>query len=219
MSSYAEPFQDFVVGITDTYNHQYIFSINSYIVKSHGNPYTHTVKHNLTPPMLQIIKSIFNGTGLHTLHWAEPTHVIFKKMIDNPKYFMTNCTEFEETCRKEYELIKEQKQELDKLRIGLAHKETILEKKEIGIIIEKSSMMAERTKLMEEKRHLFMVKQKLDLMKRELDNERDAFEKEKKEHEIKNIDLDDYFELPIAEIVGPTIAESILFTSQPFADL
>ena len=110
-------------------------------------------------------------------------------------------------------------EQLDKLRIGLENKEIILEKKEIEIIIEKSSMMAERTKLMEEKRSLFMVKQKLDLMKRELDMERDAFEKEKREHEIKNIDLDDYFELPIAEIVSPTIAESILFTSQPFADL
>ena len=50
--------------------------------------------------------------------------------------------------------------------------------------------------LLEEKKKLFKVKQKMDLMKQE--REREAFEKEKREHEIHTIDLDDYFELPVA---------------------
>ena len=215
--SNTEPFQDFVVGITDTYNHQYIFSINSYIVKTDGSPYRHTIKHNLTPPMLQSIKIIFNGTGLHTLHWAEPTHNIFKKMIENPKYFMTNCTEFEETCRKEYALIKEQKQELERLieeEVENREYYSELEKKIEQVESKERVIQQERQKIQEERSRLFAVKQKLDLMKRELDMERDEFEKEKRKHEIKNIDLDDYFEIPVATVVAtkvsPTVGETIL---------
>jgi hypothetical protein len=94
-----------------------------------------------------------------------------------------------------------------------------LEKKIEQVESKERVIQQERQKIQEERSRLFAVKQKLDLMKRELDMERDAFEKEKRSQEIKNIDLDDYFELPVAEIVSPTIAESILFTSQPFADL
>jgi hypothetical protein len=51
-------------------------------------------------------------------------------------------------------------------------------------------------------------------MKQELQLERDAFEKEKRDHEIKNIDLDDYFQIPVATVVAtkvsPTIGETIL---------
>jgi hypothetical protein len=213
----SEPFKDFVVGILDTYNHQYIFSINSYIVKSDGNPHTHTIKHNLTPHMLQSIKIIFNGTGLHTLNWALPTHDIFKKMIQNPKYFMTNCAEFEETCKKEYALIKEQKQELARLiKEEIKNQEyySELEKKIEQVEFKERMIERERQKIHEERARLLAVKQKLDLMKQELQLERDAFEKEKKVHDIKNIDLDDYFQIPVATVVAtkvtPTIGETIL---------
>jgi hypothetical protein len=98
-------------------------------------------------------------------------------------------------------------EELDKLRIRLNFKESILEKKEIRL-------NDEETKVLEEKKRLLSVKKRLDLMKRELQLERDAFEKEKREHDIKNIDLDDYFQIPVATVVAtkvsPTVGEIIL---------
>lgn len=212
--------------------HCYIFSEDSYIYRNTQHNQYHCgngqqehvyvsppIKHFLTIPMLHCIKSIFTRDLSNP---SDSIKNIIENMLQNPKYFMTNCTEFEETCRKEYALIKEQKQELERLikaRVENAEYYSDLEKKIEEVETKEWFIQQERQKIKEERSRLFAVKQKLDLMKQELNNERDAFEKEKRSQEIKNIDLDDYFELPVAEIVSPTIAESILFTSQPFADL
>lgn len=112
-------------------------------------------------------------------------------------------------------VIFDKKTKSDKLKIELDQKEiqTKIEiNKKIQIDLEQKEIQIkeQETKLLEEKRKLFAVKQKLDLMKQELQLERDEFENEKRKHEIKNIDLDDYFEIPVATIVSPTIGEMIL---------
>ena len=225
----AEPFEDFEIetrmnGSFDC--HKYIFSINSYIYRhtqyaqySNGCPPvvrdSPPTNHYLTLNMLQSIKSIFKCTSY--LKPTENVNVVIQNMIQNPKYFMTNCTEFEETCKKEYALIKEQKEELERLiEEEVENREYYreLEKKIEQVEAKERMIEHERQKIQQERAQFFAVKQKLDLMKQELQLERDAFEKEKRKHEIKNIDLDDYFQIPVATVVAtkvsPTIGETIL---------
>jgi len=224
----TEPFKDFEIN-TRMYGgwktHCFIFSKNSYIYREtqhsqyhNGCPDpvrdSHPIKHFLTIPMLHCIKSIF------TINLSEPDNSIkniIENMIKNPKYFMTNCAEFEATCKKEYALIKEQKQELQRLieeRNENREYYSELEKKIEQVESKERFIERERQKIQEERARLLAVKQKLDLMKQELQLERDAFEKEKKVHDIKNIDLDDYFEIPVATVVAskisPTVGETIL---------
>lgn len=221
----SEPFEDFQIGYQMSGcidSHQFKISINTYthifqrnVQYSNAPIISPPIKHSLTIPMLHCIKSIFTR-GISCP--SEGIRNIIENMLQNPKYFMTNCTEFEETCRKEYELIKEQKQELGRLikeQVENVEYYSDLEKKIEEVETKEWFIQQERQKIKEERSRLFAVKQKLDLMKQELNNERDAFEKEKRSQEIKNIDLDDYFELPVSEIVSPTIAESILFRSHP----
>jgi hypothetical protein len=217
-----EDFQTFyqTPGTSDT--HRFNISINSYTYIFQRHAYGGsspcigpTIKHSLTIPMLHCIKSIFTISDIKD---------IIENMLQNPQYFMTNCVEFEETCKKEYAIIKEQKQELERvIEEQNKHKEELermieeqVENREYYRELEKKIGVIEyeRQKIQEERARMFAVKQKLDLMKQELQLERDAFEKEKKVHDIKNIDLDDYFEIPVATVVAtkvtPTVGETIL---------
>ena len=209
----AEPFEDFQIRTTG-YNglnqRLYKISLNSYKVSS--DTWSQEYKHHLSPLMLINLKSILHGCSCGD--WDTYTK-IFEKMIKNPKYFMTNCTEFEATCKKEYAIIKEQKQELQRLieeQIENQEYYSELEKKIEQVEAKEKVIERERQKIQQERAQFFSVKQKLDLMKQELQLERDAFEKEKRDHEIKNIDLDDYFQIPLATVVevSPTIGETIL---------
>ena len=208
----SEPFKDFQKSIKDSGgNRQCYISIDSYKITTTN--WSQTIKHSLTPHMLNTLKSIFERHDFLDECTSGP---IFIKMLQNPKYFMTNCTEFEETCKKEYALIKEQKQELDRLiEEEVENREYYreLEKKIEQVEAKERVIEHERQKIQEERTRMFAVKQKLDLMKQELQLERDAFEKEKKKHEIKNIDIDDYFQIPVATVVAtkvPTVGETIL---------
>jgi len=220
----TEPFEDFQIGTHmsgSSESHQFKFSINTYtyihqqmVQYSSGPRESPPMKHYLTVPMLHCIKSIF------TRPLSDPSNSIrgiIENMIKNPKYFMTNCTEFEETCKKEYAIIKEQKDELERLieeQIENQEYYSELEKKIEQVEAKEKVIERERQKIQQERAQFFAVKQKLDLMKQELQLERDAFEKEKRDHEIKNIDLDDYFQIPVATVVAtkvsPTIGETIL---------
>jgi len=211
----SEPFNDFEIRFVAQNAHNprcYTISVNSYKVTT---PYwSQEYKHHLTPLMLINLKSIFQNYERE----CEPVFKIFINMIENPKYFMTNCAEFESTCKKEYALIKEQKEELARLikeQIENQEYYNELEKRITQVESKERVVEHERQKIQEERAYFFAVKQKLDLMKRELDRERDAFEKEKREQEIKNIDLDDYFQIPVATVVSPTVGETML----EFADL
>ena len=220
----SEPFEDFEIETRmngSLESHKYIFSINSYIYRHtlyvQYNNFPHQVRdspptnHYLTLNMLQSIKSIFKCTSY--LKPTENVNVVIQRMIQNPKYFMTNCTEFEATCKKEYALIKEQKQELDRLieeEVENREYYSELEKKIEQVESKERVIEHERQKIQEDRARMFAVKQKLDLMKQELQLERDAFEKEKKKHEIKNIDLDDYFQIPVATVVATKVGETIL---------
>jgi len=95
--------------------------------------------------------------------------------------------------------------ELDKLRILLNFKESILEKKEIRL-------NEEETKVLEEKKRLLRVKQ-------ELQSDRDAFEKEKRSYEIKISILDDYFQIPVENVVATVLANRVSPTIGEYADL
>jgi hypothetical protein len=219
----TEPFEDFEIetrmhGSFDC--HKYIFSINSYIYRhtqyaQYSNGFPPIVRdspptnHYLTVPMLHCIKAIFSRPlGCS----KESINNIIQNMIKNPKYFMTNCIEFEATCKKEYALINEEKQELQRLiekQVENKDYYSELEKKIEQVEAKERVIEHERQKIQQERAQFFAVKQKLDLMKQELQLERDAFEKEKRDHEIKNIDLDDYFQIPVATVVATKVSHTV----------
>jgi hypothetical protein len=226
-----DTFEDFRIGYQMSGcidSHTFKISINTYTHIYQRNTYggngpmeSPPIKHSLTIPMLHCIKSIFTR-GISCP--SEGIRNIIENMLQNPQYFMTSCVEFEETCKKEYAIIKEQKEELERvIEEQNKHKEELermveeqVENREYYRELEKKIGVIEyeRQKIQEERARMLAVKQKLDLMKQELQLERDAFEKEKKVYEIKNIDLDDYFEIPVATVVAtkvsPTIGETIL---------
>jgi len=172
--------------------------------------------HSLTREMLYTIKYF----QLHTGNWGCDgwyfPHVLGHALHKfRPELFKSHSPEKVEF---------DKKAKLDKLRIESQEKEIqskFEENQKIKLELEKKEirLKEEETNLLEEKKKLFAVKQKLDLMKQELQLERDAFEKEKRVYDIKNIDLDDYFEIPVATVVAtkvtPTVGETIL----EYADL
>jgi hypothetical protein len=96
-------------------------------------------------------------------------------------------------------------EELDKSRIRLNFKERILERKEV-ILNEME------TELLEEKKRLLMMKQQLQ-------SDRDAFEKEKRSYEIKISILDDYFQIPVENVVATVVANRVSPTILEYIDL
>jgi hypothetical protein len=181
----STPFKEFDIKISANgwgTNYHLRFSMNTYVIMSrhvgsNQDSPTHTIKHNLTRPMLDTLKELFGK--FVQIDSSDIVLSIIQKMIDNPKYFMTNSTEFETTCKKEYAFIKSKKKELNELL------EEQKQKKEYYIELEskKKDIEIERKKLSEERAYLLEVKRKLFIMKEEV---------EKEKAQIKSVNLNDF---------------------------
>jgi hypothetical protein len=120
---------------------------------------------------------------------------LLKFYSDHPEYFKTNCSEFESICKKEYELIQKQKEELKLLIEENTSKVDYykeLEQQIESIEIVKSGLKEELDKIKMEKDCLSIVKQKLSIMQSDIDKERKELEEEKNKLRTENFDIDKY---------------------------
>jgi hypothetical protein len=125
-----------------------------------------------------------------------------KYLEEHPEYFKSNCSEFESICKKEYETINQQKEELQKLKNENTEKIDYYKSLELKIKdVEKQQLKIEEEKkaIKEEKSKMMIVKQKLSDMKLEIEKERKELEKEKTKNKIENVDIDKYFNEALVE--------------------
>jgi len=179
----STPFKDVYLRLQQTQFHpiyHLTFSRRFYTVASESNSgkgITTTIPHKLTPSMIKIILKVSDNGCPYS-------RII--RLIDHPEYFMTDSTEFETTCRKEYALIESKKQELDSLLEEEQQKKDYyaeLEERIKTVETKEKEIEIERQKLSEERAYLLEVKRKLALMKEEV---------EKEKAQIKSVNLDDF---------------------------
>lgn len=222
------PFKEFHINLSANgwgTNYYLTFSINSYtkysrhVGSTHEGP-THTYSHNLTRPMLDTLKELF---GTHSsIDSSDIILSIIMKMIDNPKYFMTHCTNFEETRRKEYALIESKKRELEKfsrqeyalleennreLEKLCRHEYALVEakKRELDKLLEEQQQKKEYYAELEEKIRWIDTKERVNELERDKLAEERAHllavkhklalmkaEFEKEKAQIKSVNLDDF---------------------------
>lgn len=143
---------------------------------SSGKSLPQTIEHNLSPAMLHIIR-IASDNGC--------PYSRVMRLIDSQKH-MTNCIEFESTCRQEYDVIETKKLELYELLKDQHQKKDYyakLEERIKKVETKEKDIELEKKKLAEERAYLLEVKRKLLLMKEEV---------EKEKAQIKSVNLDDF---------------------------
>jgi hypothetical protein len=119
---------------------------------------------------------------------------------DHPEYFKQNCSEFENICKREYEMIQAKKDELQRLideNVANTDHYRSLEDQIKTLADEKQAIDNDRQKLKEERDTLVIVKHKLAKMKADIDQERQAFEEEKNKLNVSptDIDINTYFDV------------------------
>lgn len=156
--------------------------------------------HNLSNDLLFTIKTFNIGTinnGKSDSCLRDTFTERMKIIEDNPEYFKTNCSNFETTCKKEYEIINQQKEELQKLtdeNIAKIEYYKSLELKIIDIEKQEKQIIEDNKKIQEDKNNLMIVKKRLSVMKTEIEKEKKELEKEKNKHKLENFDMDKYFD-------------------------
>lgn len=145
-------------------------------------------EHNIPKIALYVIKSITKHRDKFFTHLATLS-------TENPQLFMHPSAKFEAICQKEYAIIKQSKEETEKLKKSLTdeieiHKNktnyyTDLEKKHEEYLILKQ-------KLDDDLKKLKLAKLKIDNERKQLENEKLEFEKIKQQHEEESFDVDDF---------------------------
>ena len=122
---------------------------------------------------------------------------LLKIYSDHPEYFKQNCSEFESVCKREYEEIRKQKEQLQALMDENTAKIDYyrgLEEQNRQVQAEKLSIEEERLRLKEGKELLSMAKQKISVMKAEIERERLLLEEEKAKFKSENFDMDKFLD-------------------------
>ena len=122
---------------------------------------------------------------------------LLKIYSDHPEYFKQNCSEFESVCKKEYEEIRKQKEQLQALMSENTAKIDYyrgLEEQIQQVEAEKLAIEEERLRLKEGKELLSMAKQKISAMKAEIERERLLLEEEKAKFKSENFDMDKFLD-------------------------
>ena len=122
---------------------------------------------------------------------------LLKIYSDHPEYFKQNCSEFESVCKREYEEIRKQKEQLQALMSENTAKIDYyrgLEEQIQQVEAEKLAIEEERLRLKEGKELLSMAKQKISVMKAEIERERLLLEEEKAKFKSENFDMDKFLD-------------------------
>ena len=122
---------------------------------------------------------------------------LLKIYSDHPEYFKQNCSEFESVCKREYEEIRKQKEQLQALMDENTAKIDYyrgLEEQIQQVEAEKLAIEEERLRLKEGKELLSMAKQKISVMKADIERERLQLEEEKTKFKSENFDMDKFLD-------------------------
>ena len=124
-------------------------------------------------------------------------HGMLKIYNEHPEYFKQNCSEFESICKREYEEIQKQKDQLKQLINENTAKIDYyrgLEEQIRQVEAEKLAIEEEKAKLNEQKTLLSIAKQKISAMKADVERERLQLEEEKANFKAENFDMDKFLE-------------------------
>ena len=145
-------------------------------------------KHNLANDNLFTIK-----------YFQFPSHGGFdgglKVYNAHPEYFKQNCSDFESVCKREYELIKAKKVELQQLideNQGKIDHYRGLEEQIRSVELEKLAIEEEKNKLKEGKELLLLAKRKIAVMKTDIEKERQQLEEEKTKQRDEQFDMEGF---------------------------
>jgi hypothetical protein len=122
---------------------------------------------------------------------------LLKIYSDHPEYFKQNCSEFETVCKREYEEIRKQKEQLQALMDENTAKIDYyrgLEEQIRQVEADKLAIEEERLRLKEGKELLSMAKQKISVMKADIERERLQLEEEKTKFKSENFDMDKFLD-------------------------
>jgi hypothetical protein len=122
---------------------------------------------------------------------------LLKIYSDHPEYFKQNCSEFESVCKREYEEIRKQKEQLQALMDENTAKIDYyrgLEEQIRQVEADKLAIEEERLRLKEGKELLSMAKQKISVMKADIERERLQLEEEKTKFKSENFDMDKFLD-------------------------
>jgi len=123
------------------------------------------------------------------------TSNILKVYNDHPEYFTQNCSDFESVCKREYEMIKTKKVELQQLvdenRAKIDHYRG-LEEQIRSIELEKLAIEEEKNRLKEGKELLLLAKRKIAVMKTDIEKERQQLEEEKTKQRDEQFDMEGF---------------------------
>jgi hypothetical protein len=124
-------------------------------------------------------------------------HGMLKIYNEHPEYFKQNCSEFESICKREYEEIQKQKDNLKQLvdeNTAKIDYYRSLDEQIKWIDAEKLAIEEEKAKLNEQKTLLAIAKQKISAMKTDAERERLQLEEEKAKFKAENFDMDKFLE-------------------------